>query len=61
MRATVSRRSVVDLNNNQLRTYRSPSEGRYQDTASTTNPGIVAVPGVPGVTVDLLELLADPA
>jgi Uma2 family endonuclease len=51
---------IVDLKNNQLRTYRSPSEGRYRDTASTTNPGNTLVPGVPGVTVDLSELLTDP-
>ena len=51
---------VVDLKNNQLRTYRSPSEGRYQDTASTTNLGKMAVPGVPDVTVDPSDLLADP-
>jgi Uma2 family endonuclease len=51
---------IVDLENNQLRTYRSPSDGRYRDTASTANPGMTVVPGVPGVTVDLSDLLTDP-
>jgi len=52
---------LVDLKHNQFRAYRSPSEGRYTDTASKADPGKVAVPGVPGITVDLSELLADPA
>lgn len=47
---------IVDLRNSQLRTYRSPSEGHYRDTASTADPGIMLVPGVPDVTVDLSEL-----
>ena len=51
---------VVDLKNNRFRTYRSPSDGRYQDAASIANPGITLLPGVPGVSVDLSELLADP-
>jgi Uma2 family endonuclease len=51
---------IVDLKNNQLRTYRSPSEGRYRDTASTEHPGKTSVPGVPDVTVDLSGLLTDP-
>lgn len=51
---------IVDLKNNQFRTYRSPSEGHYQDTASIANPGKTAVPGVPGIIVDLSELLTDP-
>lgn len=51
---------IVDLKHNQLRTYRSPSEGRYRDTASTANPGKTAVPGVPGVTIDLSDLLTGP-
>ena len=48
---------IVDLKHNKLWTYRSPSEGRYNETASTADPGTVAVPGVPGVAVDLSELL----
>lgn len=51
---------IVDLKNNQLLTYRSPSEGRYRDTASTANPGKTSVPGVPDVVVDLSKLLTDP-
>jgi Uma2 family endonuclease len=52
---------IVDLKNNLFRTYRSPSDGRYQDAASTPNPAKTLVPGVPGVTVDLSELLIDPS
>jgi Uma2 family endonuclease len=51
---------IVDLKNNQFRSYRSPSNGRYQVATSTANPGKTFIPGVPGVTVDLSELLADP-
>ncbi|HEV2443100.1 MAG TPA: Uma2 family endonuclease [Steroidobacteraceae bacterium] len=51
---------IVDLKNNQLRTYRSPSDGHYRDTASIARPGKTSVPGVPDVTVDLSELLTDP-
>lgn len=47
---------IVDLKNSQLRTYRSPSQGHYRDTASTADPGIMLVPGVPDVAVDLSEL-----
>lgn len=47
---------IVDVKNNQLRTYRSPSDGHYRETASTRNPGITAIPGIPDVTVDLSEL-----
>lgn len=52
---------IVDLKNNQLRTYRSPSDGRYSETASTTAVGTTAVPGFPDVTVDLSELLTGPS
>jgi Uma2 family endonuclease len=52
---------IVDLKNNQLRTYRSPSEGHYRETASTANPGKVMIPGVPDIAVDLSELLSDPS
>ena len=48
---------IVDLKHNRLWTYRSPSEGRYNETASTADPGTAAVPGIPGVAVDLSELL----
>ena len=51
---------IVDLKNNQLRTYRSPSDGHYRDIASTSKPGKIAVPGVPDVIVDLSDLLTDP-
>lgn len=51
---------IVDLKHNQLRTYRSPSEGRYVDTASIANPGKTVVPGMPDVIIDLSELLTDP-
>lgn len=47
---------IVDLNNNQLRTYRTPSEGHYRYTASTADPGIMSVPGVPDIKVDLSKL-----
>lgn len=52
---------VVDLKHNKLLAYRSPVGGRYIDMTSATDDGTVAVPGVPDVTVDLSDLLADPA
>lgn len=51
---------IVDLKNDLLRTYRSPSDGRYQDTTSTATPGKTSIPGLTDVTVDLAELLIDP-
>ena len=51
---------IVDLKNNQLRTYRSPSDGRYRDIATAANPGKTSVPGIPDVVVDLSELLINP-
>lgn len=52
---------IVDLKNNELRTCRSRSEGRFRETASTANPGKTSVPGVPDATVDLSELLTEPS
>lgn len=51
---------IVDLKHNGLLTYRSPSRGRYLDMTSTIDAGTVAIPGLPDVTVDLSDLLADP-
>jgi Uma2 family endonuclease len=47
---------IVDLKHNQLMTYRSPSESHYRETASTADPGAMAIPGVPDFSVDLSEL-----
>lgn len=47
---------IVDLKNNLLRTYRSPSDGQYRETTSTAAPGITAIPGVQNMTIDLSEL-----
>lgn len=52
---------IVDLKNNQFRTYRSPSDGCYRDITSVAKPGKTPVPGVLHVTVDLSELLIDPS
>ena len=52
---------IVDLKNNQLRTYRSPSDGRYEDTKSIARLGKTPVPGMPDVIVDLSEVLIDPS
>lgn len=51
---------IVDLKNDLLRTYRSPSAGLYQHTTSTATPGKTSIPGLPDVTVDLSELLIEP-
>jgi Uma2 family endonuclease len=47
---------IVDLKNNRLRTYRSPSDGQYRETTSTATPGMTAIPGLPDMTIDLSEL-----
>jgi Uma2 family endonuclease len=50
---------IVDLENGELRIYRSPADGRYLDEQATAEPGITPVAALPGVEIDLSALLAD--
>jgi Uma2 family endonuclease len=49
---------VVDLQNAELRCYRSPEGERYVDESVTPKPGIVDLGALPGVKVDLSTLLS---
>lgn len=48
---------IVDLHERCVRFFRQPSEGRYLDATATETPGLVALPSLPGVTIDLAGVL----
>jgi Uma2 family endonuclease len=48
---------IVDLQNKELRIYRSPAEGKYVDQSVMKEPGVMLIAAVPGVKVDLSRLL----
>lgn len=48
---------VFDLENRRLRSFRTPGEGRYLDVSETDQPGLTALPGLEGVSVDLSTVL----
>jgi Uma2 family endonuclease len=50
---------IVDLQNRELHSYRSPAEGRYHDAHTTQDPGITPVAALPDIEVDLSGLLSD--
>lgn len=49
---------IVDLKNGELRTCGSPEGGKYLEQATTTQPGVMQVAALAGVTVDLAGILA---
>jgi Uma2 family endonuclease len=49
---------VFDLENKRLRTFRTPSEGRYLDVAETQSPGLTPLPGLDGLSVELDAVLS---
>ncbi len=49
---------IVDLPNNQLLVYGSPSDGAYARQTSTAQPGVLPVTALPGVAVDLSSVFA---
>jgi len=49
---------IVDLRRATLHFFRSLTDGGYAEESSTQAPGIVALPGVAGATVDLTSLFA---
>ena len=48
---------IVDLNTDQVHFFRSPDGGGYADVFSESKPAVVALTGLPGVTVDLSGFL----
>lgn len=48
---------VVDLNDDEVHFYRSPREDDYADVSSTKQPAITPLPSLPGMAVDLSDLL----
>lgn len=48
---------IVDLHERCVRFFRQPVEGRYLDATATVTTGLVAVPSLPGVTIDLAGVL----
>jgi Uma2 family endonuclease len=43
---------VIDLNGKLLRRFAKPSDGEWADVTTLTSPGLVALPGLHGATVD---------
>ena len=48
---------IVDLDNSCLHFFRALADATYNETGTTASPGVMAVPGLGGVTVDLFHLL----
>jgi Uma2 family endonuclease len=48
---------IVDLEKRTLRFFRQPSNGQYLDITATETPGVTPVQAMPGLTVDLTDLL----
>lgn len=49
---------IVDLQHSSLHFFRAPAGERYTEESSSKTPGVVALPGLPGVSVDLAPLFA---
>ncbi len=50
---------LVDLQHGELHCYRSPQGDHYVDHSVTRKPGVIAMAGLPGVEVDLSQLVVD--
>lgn len=48
---------IVDLNQGEMHFFRSLRAADYADLSTTKRPGVVAVPGLPDVSVDLSDIL----
>jgi Uma2 family endonuclease len=49
---------IVDLQNGELRWYRSPQAGSYREQGATREPGVMSPAALPGATVDLTGILS---
>jgi Uma2 family endonuclease len=47
---------VVDITNGLLRIFRDPQGGQWLDVTATAQPALMALPGLPGCSVDLTGL-----
>ncbi len=47
---------VVDLLHQRVHFFRSPGTGNYADASTIRNPGVVPVPSMTGVTIDLTRI-----
>ncbi len=48
---------IVDLDAGLLRMHSRPDGGAYLDTTATKTPGVTALPGLPGLQIDLTGIL----
>lgn len=53
----VSNYWIFDLNARVLRVFRAPGGDAYHDVTSIERPGVVSLPGLSGVTIDLTGVL----
>ncbi len=49
---------IVDLQNGELRWYRSPQGGSYLEQGATREPGVMQLSAQPGIAIDLAGLLS---
>jgi Uma2 family endonuclease len=49
---------LVDLDQQELRCYRAPHSGDYLEVHATRSPGVMPLPALDGVTVDLSQLFS---
>ena len=49
---------IIDTRARKLHVFRGPTKGNYHDTTSTSRPGVMALAALPGVEVDLPDLLS---
>jgi len=48
---------LVDLAKRRVHFFRSPTDGKFADVSSSAEPGIMAVAALPGVAIDLSDVL----
>ncbi len=48
---------IVDIGGEQIHFFRSPAAGEYKDVSSTTAPAATRLSALPGITVDLSQLV----
>lgn len=48
---------IIDLQGSRMLSFRSPADGKYRDETSTDAPGRTPISTLPGLAVDLSELL----
>jgi Uma2 family endonuclease len=48
---------IVDLESSQLHVFRHPEGESYREVLTLASPGVIEIPGLPGATIDLANVL----